>query len=73
MNSPTTMPSFVNSDQIRDLFSQSMSAMYRQEVPQYGTLLELVADINRATLERDPEMRQQLQAAGELDRIDVER
>ncbi len=67
------MSSFVNSDQIRDLFSQSMSAMYRQEVPQYGTLLELVADINRATLERDPEMRQQLQAAGELDRIDVER
>ncbi|MEG2880550.1 MAG: VOC family protein [Comamonas sp.] len=67
------MSSFVNSDQIRDLFSQSMSAMYRQEVPQYGTLLELVADINRATLERNPELRQQLQEAGELDRIDVER
>ncbi|MBS7780865.1 VOC family protein, partial [Acidovorax sp. CCYZU-2555] len=67
------MSSFVNSDQIRDLFSQSMSAMYRQEVPQYGTLLELVADINRATLEQNPELRQQLQDAGELDRIDVER
>ncbi|WP_159910848.1 VOC family protein [Pantoea sp. 18069] len=67
------MSPFVNSDQIRDLFSQSMSAMYRQEVPQYGTLLELVADVNRATLEQNPELRQQLQDAGELNRIDVER
>jgi len=67
------MSSFMHSDQIRALFSQSMSAMYRQEVPQYGTLLDLVADINRATLEQDPEMRRELQAAGELERIDLER
>ena len=67
------MSSFVNPNQIRDLFSQSMSAMYRQEVPQYGTLLDLVADINRATLEQDPELQRQLQAAGELERIDLER
>ena len=26
--------------------SRAMSDMYRQEVPQYGTLLDLVADIN---------------------------
>ena len=30
----------------RTRFSQAMSAMYRQEVPQYGTLLELVAELN---------------------------
>lgn len=67
------MPQFVNSDQIRDLFSQSMSAMYRQEVPQYGTLLDLVADINRATLAQDSELQRQLRDAGELGRLDVER
>jgi len=67
------MSSLVNSDQIRAQFSQSMSAMYRQEVPQYGTLLDLVADINRATLEQNPELRRQLEEAGELERIDLER
>lgn len=67
------MSSFVNPGQIRTLFSQSMSAMYRNEVPQYGTLLDLVADINRATLEQDPGLRRQLQDGGELDRLDVER
>ena len=67
------MSSFMHSDQIRTLFSQAMSAMYRQEVPQYGTLLDLVADINRATLAKDPALRRELQAAGELERIDVER
>ena len=67
------MTSFLNADQIRGLFSQSMSTMYRQEVPQYGTLLDLVADINRRTLEQDPGLQRQLQDFGELDRLDVER
>lgn len=35
-------------DEVRARFSSAMSEMYRQEVPQYGTLLELVADVNRA-------------------------
>ncbi|KQP35199.1 VOC family protein [Pseudorhodoferax sp. Leaf274] len=67
------MPTFASSDQIRDLFSRSMSAMYKTEVPQYGILLDLVADINRATLEADPGLRGQLEAADELRRLDVER
>jgi uncharacterized glyoxalase superfamily metalloenzyme YdcJ len=67
------MPNFASSDQIRDLFSRSMSAMYKAEVPQYGTLLELVSDINRTTLDQDAGLREQLEAADELRRLDVER
>lgn len=67
------MPLFASSDEIRDLFSKAMSAMYKTEVPQYGTLLDLVADINAATLAASPELRSQLQASDELNRLDVER
>ncbi|EEU41878.1 uncharacterized protein NECHADRAFT_101902 [Fusarium vanettenii 77-13-4] len=34
-------------DAIRALFSSALSHMYQREVPQYGTLLKLVSDINR--------------------------
>ncbi|PCD67250.1 2-oxoadipate dioxygenase/decarboxylase HglS [Rhizobium phaseoli] len=64
---------FVSTDRIRSLFTEAMSQMYRTEVPQYGTLIELVADVNAGCLERDPELRQRLAHAGELERIDVER
>jgi uncharacterized glyoxalase superfamily metalloenzyme YdcJ len=37
---------FLASDEIRARFSAAMSEMYRREVPQYGTLLSLVADVN---------------------------
>ena len=60
-------------DAIRTLFSQAMSAMYRSEVPQYGTLMDLVRDVNAQTLAADPALRAQLDAAGELDRLDGER
>ncbi len=36
------MANTITADEIRESFSQAMSAMYQQEVPQYGTLLELV-------------------------------
>lgn len=45
------MANSITADEIREQFSQAMSAMYQQEVPQYGTLLELVADVNLAVLE----------------------
>ena len=67
------MPTFAHADQIRDQFSRSMSAMYKTEVPQYGTLLDLVADINRTTLAQDTALRGALEAADELRRLDVER
>eukprot|EP00752_Nemacystus_decipiens_P019291 g17347.t1 len=60
-------------DDIRSMFSQAMSDMYRTEVPQYGTLIELVRDINAATLAADPALKDQMDAAGELERLDVER
>ncbi|MEW9838173.1 2-oxoadipate dioxygenase/decarboxylase HglS [Mesorhizobium marinum] len=63
----------MSSDAIRDAFSAAMSAMYRQEVPAYGTLMELVADVNEATLRRDPTLRASLQATETLDRISQER
>lgn len=41
---------FVSPDDIRSLFAQAMSTMYRTEVPLYGTLVDLVAEINDAVL-----------------------
>ena len=68
-----TADSFVSADDIRTRFSRAMSAMYRQEVPQYGTLIDLVADINARTLHAQPTLRAQMAHAGELERLDVER
>jgi len=64
---------FIDPSEIRTLFSRAMSDMYRAEVPQYGTLLGLVADVNRRTLERDPALRARLASEGGLDRLNVER
>ncbi|WP_336079904.1 2-oxoadipate dioxygenase/decarboxylase HglS [Thalassospira sp. CH_XMU1448-2] len=64
---------FVHPDEIRSMFSSAMSDMYRAEVPQYGTLMELVSDINRQKLSADPELRDGLAHNDELDRIDLER
>lgn len=64
---------FVSSDEIRSRFSQAMSEMYKLEVPQYGMLLDLVADLNASVLHAEPALRQSLDHAGELNRLDVER
>ena len=48
-------------DEIRSLFAQAMSQMYREEVPLYGTLMELVSTVNAATLARDPSLAARLQ------------
>ena len=45
---------FMPADGIRAQFSAAMSAMYRDEVPQYGTLLDLVAEVNAAALRNQP-------------------
>ncbi|MCD2472535.1 VOC family protein [Jiella sp. MQZ9-1] len=50
-----------------------MSAMYRHEVPAYGSLLDLVREVNEATLAGDDVEKQRLAALGELDRISEER
>ncbi|RSL94813.1 hypothetical protein CEP52_012411 [Fusarium oligoseptatum] len=42
-----TVKEIATPDTIRALFSSALSNMYQREVPQYGTLLKLVSDINR--------------------------
>ncbi|MET0328593.1 MAG: VOC family protein [Luteimonas sp.] len=60
-------------DEIRSLFAQAMSRMYRDEVPLYGTLMALVSEVNAATLARDPALAARLQRSDALDRLDAER
>lgn len=69
----STRPRFVSTNDIRTRFSRAMSEMYRKEVPQYGTLIDLVADVNAVALQADPELRQRMARSGELERLDVER
>ncbi len=65
--------SHVATDDIRTAFSQAMSEMYRREVPQYGTLLELVSEINAGVLRQDPALEARLRAVDQLSRISEER
>ena len=67
------MANSITADEIREQFSQALSAMYQQEVPQYGTLLELVADVNLAVLENNPQLHEKMVNADELARLNVER
>jgi uncharacterized glyoxalase superfamily metalloenzyme YdcJ len=66
-------PAFVSADEIRSLFAQAMSDMYRSEVPLYGSLMELVAQVNADTLAAEPALAAQLQRNGERERLDLER
>ncbi|MBA1204072.1 VOC family protein [Pseudomonas capeferrum] len=64
---------FVSPDSIRAQFSAAMSLMYKQEVPLYGTLLELVSEINQQVMAHQPEVAQALRWTGEIERLDQER
>ncbi|MCF4992802.1 DUF1338 family protein [Pseudomonas gessardii] len=66
-------PRLISPDAIRKDFSRAMSDMYREEVPLYGALLELVADTNARVLASDPALARQLQRTGEIQRLDRER
>ncbi len=67
------MPSFVSPDEIRARFSRAMSDMYKQEVPLYGALLELVGEVNQRVMAQQPEVAHALQWTGEIQRLDMER
>ncbi|MDF2810063.1 MAG: hypothetical protein K0S56_1094 [Microvirga sp.] len=67
------MGDWASSDDIRTMFSQAMSAMYRAEVPQYGTRMGLVAEVNAATMAADIPLNEQLIRVGDLGRLDAER
>ena len=60
-------------DIVRTLFSRALSDMYRAEVPQYGTLLDLVAASNAEALAADPPLAAILRNSGEAERISEER
>jgi uncharacterized glyoxalase superfamily metalloenzyme YdcJ len=66
-------PAFVSTDETRRAFSAAMSEMYRAEVPQYGTLMSLVAEVNAQRLAGEPELARSLERAGEIDRLSDER
>lgn len=68
-----TVQPFVSPDLIRQRFSKAMSDMYREEVPLYGALMELVEQTNRDVLARQPGIARQLHSSGEIERLDMER
>ncbi len=64
---------FVSPDAIRRQFAQAMSRMYRTEVPLYGDLVDLVAEINARVLEEDAALAAQLERNDGRGRLDEER
>ncbi|OYQ79005.1 DUF1338 domain-containing protein [Wohlfahrtiimonas chitiniclastica] len=64
---------FVSPDVIRAQFSAAMSDMYQNEVPLYRDLMNLVSDVNAATLQEDGNLYDRLLQTGELERLDEER
>ncbi|WP_409520884.1 VOC family protein [Psychrobacter sp.] len=50
-----------------------MSEMYQKEVPLYGDLIDLVSEVNTDVLNKQPDIRQQLDHTGEIDRLGMER
>ncbi|KAH6959908.1 hypothetical protein BKA56DRAFT_637393 [Ilyonectria sp. MPI-CAGE-AT-0026] len=52
MGSYATDSKYVHADQLRTGFAAAMSAMYRSEVPLYGDLINIVRDVNAATLQK---------------------
>ncbi|CCM78644.1 conserved hypothetical protein [Rhizobium mesoamericanum STM3625] len=47
--------------------------MYRTEVPAYGTLMDIVARVNTATLNADPALKHRLEETDSLERVSEER
>lgn len=68
-----TSSAFVSPDEIRSRFSRAMSDMYRSEVPQYGTLLDIVGAVNATYLAENPTFTMDLARYDNLDRINLER
>ena len=66
-------PDHVSASDIRGAFSAAMSAMYREEVPAYGTLMALVARVNDQTLAARPGLKERLEATDQLHRLSEER
>ncbi|KAF1028487.1 MAG: hypothetical protein GAK37_02224 [Pseudomonas sp.] len=63
----------VSPDDIRKGFSRAMSEMYQDEVPLYGALMALVAEVNSQVLATNDGLARHLQRTGEIERLDMER
>ncbi|SPO36014.1 related to DUF1338 domain protein [Pseudozyma flocculosa] len=59
----------IDSDSLRALFASSMSQLYKSEVPLYGDLLDIVADVNGDMMIQHPS----LVSDDEISRLNVER
>ena len=66
------MANSITADEIREQFSQAKQAMYQQSSAVHF-LLELVADVNLAVLENNPQLHEKMVNADELARLNVER
>ncbi len=64
---------YLNPDDVRSLFSLALSAMYKNEVPLYGDLLDLVADINADVLTRRVDQNDGIVRGDPPKRLEVER
>ena len=64
---------YVARDDIRSRFSEAMSAMYREEIPLYGELIDIVAAVNERTLAETPALASELRRSGEIGRLSLER
>lgn len=72
-NSVSLDENFICSDDIRHHFSMAMSAMYQNEVPLYGDLIDLVSNVNAEVLTTHPDVKSQLLHTGEIERLSMER
>ena len=72
-NPPARNDKFVPAHEIRSAFSAAMSQMYRDEVPLYGDLLQIVDQINAKVLDANPVLETDLRRRGELQRLGPER
>ncbi len=71
--SATATTTFVSPEFIRNRFSTIMSEMYKNEVPLYGELLDLVHDINNRVVSESATIKNQLESTGEMTRLNMER
>ncbi|SNR15249.1 2-oxoadipate dioxygenase/decarboxylase HglS [Tenacibaculum jejuense] len=72
-NSNLDTKAFVSPEYIRNRFASIMSDMYKNEVPLYGDLLDLVHDINDTVLSESAAIKEQLANTGEITRLNMER
>ncbi|WP_299627174.1 VOC family protein [uncultured Tenacibaculum sp.] len=72
-SSNDTTKAFVSPEYIRNRFASIMSDMYKNEVPLYGELLDLVHDINDDVLTKSSAIKEQLANTGEITRLNMER